>query len=126
MFILGIITGIAISILGLIIVIKIADSNGKKKKPVYISRGLYQAEFIRGGTDKYILSCEVGVIERTKNQSKIVIIGSMKASISMTPSQLKNLYPLIEGWTDTNTTEIEWFIEHPGDSRGEKIDKLLK
>ncbi len=130
MLILGIIIGIASTLLILFIVVKISISKDKKKEVKYLRKGLYSATFVStdrntGKKNNYDVSVEIGEIERTKTKSKIVISGDIKATIYTDDSLKKQLMGMIEGWIDTDDKEIEWFKKHPGDERAKKIDTIL-
>ncbi len=128
MFILGLIVGIVITIAAMFFIAYVMNRRDEKKRK-FRRRGLFTGTFTtdyEGKKDTYDVSVEVGEVERTKTKSKIVIIGKIQSSRSLSHSITLNLPKIIEGWRETDSSRIEWFEEHPEDVRNEKIDNLLE
>ena len=127
MFILGLIIGLTIGSLAIFLIM---SKISKAKKDKYSRRGLYtgayntSSAFSTTSTD-FTLSVEIAEMERTKTKSKIKIIGKIKATKDLTDTNIEKLKKMIEGWVETDTSEIEWFEKHPSDVRAEKIDNVL-
>lgn len=135
MFVLGFTLGAlsTVTVALIIILVKKYKSESeprKNRKEKYIRRGLFSGGFTRtyGNdetlTEEYTVTAEIGEVERTKTKSKIEVI-ELRVSITSDETNKQQIIDIIEGWKDSNDSEIEWFEKHPGDERAEKIDELL-
>ena len=141
--ILSIVSGILVAVITFSLLVKYkankSDSEDyslpnfldRKKNNKYHRKGIYTQNFTStdSKTDKvlkeYDVIVEIGERERTKSKSLIEVIGTFKTSITIDENTQMQLLQLIEGWSDSDSSEIEWVLPHPEDSRNGKIDDLL-
>ena len=130
-FILGMLIGFILGILGtlLVTISKEKDKVAKEeeKKSVYIRRGIWTNEYSSGiGTDrkKFEVQYELGELEATATKSKVEIISSAASKSAFNDDSTKNTLSKMVNHTWILSSEIEW-IEDTARVRNDKIDQLL-
>jgi hypothetical protein len=130
-FILGMLIGFILGILGtlLVTISKEKDKVAKEeeKKSVYIRRGIWTNEYSSGiGTErkKFEVQYELGELEATATKSKVEIISSAASKSAFNDDSTKNTLSKMVNHTWILSSEIEW-IEDTARVRNDKIDQLL-
>jgi len=130
-FILGMLVGFILGILGtlLVTISKEKDKVAKEeeKKSVYIRRGIWTNEYSSGiGLEKktFNVQYELGELEATATKSKVEIISSAASKSAFNDDSTKNTLSKMVNHTWILSSEIEW-IEDTARVRNDKIDQLL-